>query len=78
MTEMKRGTTTTVPVHFPAHFPLEGVRGQRRLIRVTLNDCKPWGFPPVVENELLYGAEKGLWLDPTQYTAQQVHALVGA
>ena len=72
---LKRGESATVPIHLPQHYPMQAIRGQRRLVKVTLVDCKPFGFPPVVEDELLHG-RPGIWLDPTQYTERQVNALV--
>lgn len=50
---LPRGQQTTIPVHFPLYWPLPYLRGRRRLIRLTLIDCKPFGYPPNLENELL-------------------------
>jgi hypothetical protein len=51
--QMARGEVRVVPVHFPLSYPFPPYRGQRRLIRVTLIDHKPHGYPPVVEDELI-------------------------
>ncbi len=63
--EMTRGETRIVPVHFSLAYPFPPYRGQRRLIRVTLIDHKPFGFPPVVEDELLTNP-RGAYVDLTQ------------
>lgn len=68
--EMTRGETRIIPVHFPSHYEAAPQRGQRRLVRVTLLDAKPFGFPPVVEEELLIGAP-GIWADRTTLTKEQ-------
>jgi hypothetical protein len=49
---MKRGDTQIVPVHFPISHQIPYFRGRRRLIRATLVDCKPFGAPPILEDEL--------------------------
>jgi len=72
---MKRGEVAMVPVHLPAHYEIQSLRGMRRIIKVNLVDCKPFGFPPTVEDELLSGSP-GVWADPTQYTERQMNALV--
>lgn len=72
-----RGSTSVIGVHFPIHHPVTWLRGQRRLIRVTVLDCKPWGFAPVVEEELLKGVATGVIGDRiTLSVAQQaaIHA----
>ena len=70
-----RGATTIVPVHFPSHYPGPLFRGTRRLVRLTLVDCKPWSMAPVLEEELVYGTGPTVWSDPTTYTAQQVQGM---
>jgi len=39
-------------VHLPVHYPMAYLRGKRRLIRVTLVDCKPLSWPPILGDEL--------------------------
>jgi hypothetical protein len=73
--DMKRGEVSIIPVHFPQHYEQVELRGQRRLVKVNLVDCKPYGFAPVVEDEIMQGSP-GVWLDPTQYTERQMNALV--
>lgn len=62
--EMQRGEQRIVPVHFDLSYPFPPFRGQRRLIRVKLIDHKPFGFPPVVEEEVLRNPH-GSWIDTT-------------
>jgi hypothetical protein len=61
---MERGETRIVPVHFGLDYPFPPYRGQRRLIRLTLIDHKPWGFPPVIEQEVIHN-DIGSFIDTT-------------
>jgi hypothetical protein len=72
--QMTRGEVRVVPVHFPLDYPFEQYRGQRRLIRVTLIDHKPFGFPPVVEDELLVNRIGGA-LDTTTLTPELIEQI---
>ena len=72
---MARGSTAVFGVHFPIHHPVTWLRGQRRLLRVTLLDCKPYGFPPVVDRELLVGTATGAMADRVTLTQPQQDAL---
>lgn len=71
--EIGRGESRIIPVHFPVHYPLPQFRGTRRLIRVTVVDCKPWGFPPVVEEELYFTPRSTAYLDGITLTPE-LHA----
>jgi len=71
---MTIGQTVTIGVHFPIHHPANWLRGQRRLVRVTLVDSKPFGFAPVVEQEMLKGRVS--FADQTTLSPQQHLALV--
>ena len=68
---LTRGQTATVSVHFPVHYPVPQLRGRTRLIEVFLVDCKPFGHPPVVEEELFVGPKSGAWTDRTTLTPDQ-------
>lgn len=72
---MTRGTTTVLGVHYPIHYPVPFLRGQRRLMRVTLVDCKPDGYPPVLEQELLRGVTSGSVADRVTLSREQQMAL---
>ena len=72
--EMQRGEQRIVPVHFDLSYPFPPFRGQRRLIRVTLIDHKPFGFPPVVEDEVLRNPH-GSWIDTTNCTPELLDAM---
>ena len=51
---LQRGETTIKRIHFPMTTkPVGGLAlgGQARLIRIELVDCKPFGLPPVLEDE---------------------------
>lgn len=60
---MKRGQAKLVEVHFPTHYPFPPYRNSRRLIRLTLVDRKPYGFAPVLEDELWVGPKSGKFVD---------------
>ena len=62
---LERGKDVTAPVHFPVHYPIPYYRGKRRLIRVTLVDCKPYSFAPIIDAELFVGPKSGRWMDTT-------------
>lgn len=68
--EMRRGETRIVPAHCPLHHPIPVYRGRRRLFRVTLVDCKAWGYPPVLEDDMTVAGAKAL------LTLEQVRAVV--
>jgi len=69
---LSRGETKIVPVHFPIHHPLAYFRGRRRLIRLTLVDCKSLSWPPVLDAELFVGPHSGRFADTTTLSAQQL------
>ena len=75
---MTPGEHRTVGVHYPSHYPLVGYRGQRRLLRVTLVDCKPWGFAPVLEQELMVGRTTPVMADRTTLTPAQQQSMEAA
>lgn len=67
---MERGQTTMVRAHFPVHYPIPFLRGRARLIEIALIDCKPFGAPPTVEDELyMQGAS---FVDSQTLTPAQV------
>ncbi len=76
---MRRGQAKLVSVHFPSHYPFPPYRNTRRLIRLTMIDRKPYGFAPVLEDELWVGPNSGKFvdvpsLDPTtQSVFQEAH-----
>jgi hypothetical protein len=80
VTGMQRGEVKIVPVHFGLDYPFPPYRGLRRLIRVTLIDHKPFGLPPVVEDEVLTN-RIGATMDTTTLTPglidqmREVHAV---
>ena len=79
VSEMESGTERIVPTHFGLDYPFPPYRGKRRLIRVRLIDHKPFGFPPVVDQEVFVN-NLGGWLDTTTITPEldeqvrEVHA----
>lgn len=68
---MTRGQSVTVRTHCPVSHPLPYFRGRARLYRLTLVDCKPYGFPPVLEKELHVGPRSGAWIDRATVTLKQ-------
>ena len=69
--ELPRGQDRTIPVHVPVHYPVSYMQGKRRLIRVHLIDCKPYGFAPVVEDELIVGTRSRAVVDSTTISERQ-------
>ena len=76
---MRRGQAKLVEVHFPSHYGFQPYRNSRRLIRLTLIDRKPYGFAPVLEDELWVGPKSGKFVDvpafspPAQVAFQEAH-----
>lgn len=60
--ELKRGEKKIVKVSFPISSPVGFLRGRQRLIEVSLLDVKPFGYPPVVEDDLLVGPNSGAYV----------------
>lgn len=73
--DLTRDEARIVSVHFPVHYPVAMYAGQRRLIRVTLNDAKPLGWAPTLEDEVLYGARSGSALRTVDYTTRQLNGM---
>jgi hypothetical protein len=71
---LTRGAFTDIAVHFPAHYPIPPYAGQRRLFRVTLHDCKPAGFAPVLESEMLVN-RLGSGARTTEFSARQLDGM---
>lgn len=69
---IQRGEQQTVACHIGIDYPIAAYRGQRRLFRLTLIDCKPWGYAPVVRDELFTVDGSGTALDQTTLTKQQI------
>lgn len=69
---LSRGESKIVPVHFPVHYEIPFYRGKRRLMRVTLNDTKPMGFAPVLEDDVLRGVHRA------DYTLEQHDGMLEA
>lgn len=65
------GQPFTTAIHYPIHYPLAFLRGQRRLLEVTVIDHKDATGMPVLEEELHEGA------DLVSYTPEQVEAIRG-
>lgn len=68
---LERGSQRIVKVHCPVSHPMPFYRGRVRLFRITLLDCKPYGFPPVVDVELFPGSQSGAFLDQQSLTEPQ-------
>lgn len=74
--ELQRGESRILKVHCPVHHPFPFYRNRIRLFRVTLVDCKPFGFPPVVETELFVGKLGGGVVDRATVSPVQVASIV--
>lgn len=68
---LERGGRAVIRCHFPVHYPLPAMRGRSRLIEVTLVDCKPFRFAPVLEDEMFVGTASRGVLDMTTLTPDQ-------
>jgi hypothetical protein len=53
--ELNRADRKIVRVHHPLHHPMPYLRGRTRLIELSLLDVRPFGFPPVLENDVYVG-----------------------
>lgn len=69
--EVPRGGQRILKVHCSLAHPMPFYRGRVRLFRVTLLDVKPFGFPPVVSEELVPGEHSGAFLDQRALTEPQ-------
>lgn len=65
VSQMVRGEHRVVAVHPGLDHPIAYMRGRRRLIRVTLIDHKPWGYPPVLSDDL-HVTGTGAWREPKE------------
>lgn len=73
---MQVGERQIVSLHFPAHYPYPSLRGQQRLVALTLFDAKAYRLPPVVERELFVGNHTGAVVDATTLTAPQLDSVL--
>lgn len=71
---MERGDVRLLRVHFPMSWPVVQLRGDTRLLRISLLDCKPFGFPPVVEDEMLYDRTSRRYIDTSELKPEQLSA----
>ena len=55
----------------PITYPVPYMRGKRRLLKVKLVDVKPYGFPPVIEDEMFVGAHSGATQDKATLTPEE-------
>lgn len=69
------GDSAMVRVMYPQHFELAWLRGQTRIMRVTLLDAKPFRIAPTIDNEVFVGT-LGTLLDATQLTKPQIGELL--
>lgn len=72
LASMAVGDKRVLHVHFPAHYEYPTLRGQSRVVTVSLFDAKPFGLPPVVDRELLRGERSGAVKDATTMTERQL------
>lgn len=73
---MSAGERRLVALHFPAHYPYPTLRGQRRLVALTLLDAKHFALPPEVDRELLQGTQSMKTIDATTMTDGQLTSLL--
>ena len=53
--DMQAGSQRFVEISYPQSWPIEPLRGQRRILAVNLVDVKPYGFAPGVAEEIFKG-----------------------
>lgn len=53
--EMKPGEECLLPIQHPAWSSVANYRGQRKIIRLRLLDCKPFSYAPVLADEAFAG-----------------------
>jgi hypothetical protein len=66
------GERKIITLHYPVHYEYDTLRGQSRLVAMTLLDAKPYGLAPTIEQECFVGARSGAIKDPTTLTGEQV------
>lgn len=69
---MERGDARLLRVHFPMSWPVDAVRGDTRILRICLQDCKPFGYAPTIEEELLQASGSRRYIDTTDLTPEQL------
>jgi len=74
---LTRRDSMLVKVRFPAHYEVASMRGSTRIMRLTLLDCKPFAYAPVIEQELFVATQSKRYLDSVTLTPEQVGSLVG-
>ena len=72
---LKRGQSKTVKLHFPQHWPEARLRLQSLVARVTLYDYKPFGLPPVIDEEFFVGGHSGRMIDHSTHTSEQLEEI---
>jgi hypothetical protein len=78
LASMTVGERRIVHLHYPAHYEYGPLRGQSRIVTVTLLDAKPFVLAPVIEREVLRGRTSGALKDVTELTEHQIVRMVEA
>jgi hypothetical protein len=52
------GQERFVEISFPQMWPVEGLRGQQRVVALRFVDAKPWSFPPMVAEHMFRGVPR--------------------
>lgn len=76
LSEMVPGDRRVLHLHYPAHYDYPSLRNQTRIVTLTLLDAKPFGFAPIVEEELFVGKNSGALLDATTLSEHQVERVL--
>jgi hypothetical protein len=76
LSEMQIGDRRVLHLHYPGHYDYPTLRGQSRIATLTLLDAKPFGYAPVVEEELFVGKNSGALLDATTLAPQQIERIM--
>jgi hypothetical protein len=76
LSEMQIGDRHVLHLHYPGHYDYPTLRGQSRIATLTLLDAKPFGFAPVVEEEVFVGKNSGALMDATTLSPQQVEKVL--
>jgi hypothetical protein len=75
---LRRGDSTIVRVHYPAHYEMPILRGATRLFKVTLLDVKAFRFAPTIDAELFMAGASRRFIDSTTLSLPQVHDMLTA
>ena len=66
------GASKLLKVHFPSHYVRPELRNRDCVMRLTLQDAKPWKLAPTIDQEQFVGGQSKSLMDPTTLSSDQV------